>query len=171
MKAPSLFMFVALFLMYCKQGQDTKFQSDTSAVTSEISMVLDAWHLAASNADANTYFSFFENEDSIFMGTDDTERWTIGEFREWSKPYFDKGKAWSFTGFDRHIYISESGKMAWFDERLNTPNLGPSRGTGVLKKVGQHWKITHYNLSIPIPNDVQQEVSDIIQKHLKTTSK
>lgn len=127
--------------------------------------------MAAAKADAQSYFQFFENEDSIFMGTDDSERWNIKEFEAWSKPYFERGKAWEFTGFDRHIYIGESGKIAWFDERLNTPNLGPCRGTGVMKKVGSQWKISHYNLSIPIPNNIQPKVTSLILDHISSHSK
>ena len=44
--------------------------------------------------------------------------------------------------------------MAWFDEALDTPNMGPCRGSGVLVRGGDAWKIAQYNLSIPIPNDL-----------------
>ncbi|MEL7005235.1 MAG: nuclear transport factor 2 family protein, partial [Bacteroidota bacterium] len=94
---------------------------------------------------------------SIFMGTDATERWTVAEFRPWSKPYFDRGKAWSFTPENRYIYFSTDGTIAWFDEELKTPNLGPSRGTGVLNKTAKGWRISHYNLTVPIPNELVEE--------------
>jgi hypothetical protein len=127
----------------------------------EVISVLDSWHAAAADADFEKYFAYFENENSVFMGTDATERWTVAEFKPWSKPYFDRGKAWSFTGKNRHIYFNDEGTIAWFDEELDTPNLGPSRGTGVMKKVGDNWRIAHYNLTVPIPNEL---VDGVVQQ-------
>ena len=88
------------------------------------------------------------------MGTDATERWDIAEFKAYSKPHFDRGRAWNFTPVVRHVYISEEGKTAWFDEELDTPNLGPSRGTGTLVLKDGIWKLAHYNLTVPIPNAI-----------------
>ena len=129
----------------------------TLAQKSEVDNVLNDWHDAAAKADFERYFDHFENESSIFMGTDATERWTVAEFKPWSKPYFDRGRAWSFTPKNRFVYFSDGGDIAWFDEELDTPNLGPSRGTGVLKKTSNGWKIVHYNLTIPIPNALVSE--------------
>lgn len=127
-----------------------------------INSVLDDWHAAAAEGDFERYFDHFESDSSIFMGTDATERWTIAEFKPWSKPYFeDDGVAWTFTPTFREVYFSENGKVAWFDEELDTPNLGPSRGSGVLLKNEKGWKIAHYNLTIPIPNSI---VDDVVQQ-------
>jgi len=68
----------------------------------EITQMLNGWHLAAANADQQAYFNVID-EDGIYIGTDATEIWTKQEFFEWSKSYFDKGKAWSFTAVDRNI--------------------------------------------------------------------
>lgn len=113
--------------------------------------VLDDWHQAAAVADESRYFGHFA-PDGVFIGTDATERWTVPAFRVWAKPYFDKKKAWSFKPRDRHVALSADGKTAWFDEMLDTPNLGVCRGSGVLILNGGTWKIAQYNLSIPIPN-------------------
>lgn len=129
--------------------------------------VLDDWHNAAAEADFNRYFSHFTGDSAIFMGTDATERWTVAEFKPWSKPYFDRGKAWSFVPVERHIYLSDNQKTAWFDEALDTPNLGPARGTGVLVWRDSTWKITHYNLSIPIPNAIADTVVKQIKEALR----
>lgn len=128
--------------------------------------LLDDWHKAAANADFEKYFSYFENDSSIFMGTDATERWTVAEFKPWSKPYFDRGKAWTFAATSRKVYFSEDGKTSWFDEVLDTPNLGPSRGSGVLTKTANGWKISHYNLTVPIPNEIVEDVVDQIDSVL-----
>ncbi|MFP2924277.1 nuclear transport factor 2 family protein [Pyxidicoccus sp. 3LG] len=129
--------------------------------------VLDDWHKAATEADEPRYFGHF-TADAVFMGTDATERWTRDEFRAWSKPYFTRGKAWSFKAVKRYISISKDGAVAWFDETLDTPNLGPSRGSGVLVKQGSAWKIAQYNLSVPVPNDLMDDVVKRIAEYEKT---
>jgi hypothetical protein len=123
----------------------------------KVGAVLDDWHQAASVADEPRYFSYFA-PNGVFMGTDATERWTVAEFRTWAKPHFDSKKAWIFRPHDRHIDFSADGKTAWFDEMLDTPNLGPARGSGVLVLVGGKWKIAQYNLSIPIPNSLAASI-------------
>lgn len=147
---PILFLVLSTFsLQSCAQQVVTD--------RGEIDKVLNDWHDAAAKADFDRYFNHFENDSSIFMGTDATERWTVAQFRPWSKPYFDRGKAWSFTPEKRFVYFSDQGTTAWFDEELATPNLGPSRGTGVLRKTTNGWKIAHYNLTVPIPNELVGE--------------
>lgn len=123
---------------------------------------LDTWHKAAADANLNSYFDFMLDE-SVFMGTDATENWTKKEFYDFSKPYFDKGKAWTFTGFNRHFYFNESRTLAWFDEELNTW-MGTCRGSGVMKLTQDGWKLLHYNLSLPIPNDDMSGVIELLKK-------
>ncbi len=131
-----------------------------------INKTLDDWHKAAAAADFELYFSFFDSDMSVYMGTDATERWLLDDFKKYSKPHFDAGKAWSFVPVERHIRLSKDTYYAWFDERLDTPNLGPARGTGVLVLKNKEWKITHYNLSIPIPNAIMGDVKKQIEKEL-----
>ncbi|MCO6161233.1 nuclear transport factor 2 family protein [Flavobacterium sp. NRK F7] len=116
-----------------------------------IHALLDAWHQAAAKAQFDAYFNAMADE-SIFIGTDATENWDKKEFIAFAKPYFDKGKAWSFTPLERHIFVSKDGKTAWFDELLNT-QMKICRGSGVLVKEGKAWKIKHYVLSMTVPND------------------
>lgn len=124
-----------------------------------ISTLLNNWHKAASNADFNSYFDAMADE-SIFIGTDATENWNKTDFMAFAKPYFDKGKAWSFTALERNIYLSEDGKTAWFDELLNT-QMKICRGSGVVQKINDEWKIKHYVLSMTIPNDNTNDVIKI----------
>ncbi|NNB89321.1 nuclear transport factor 2 family protein [Corallococcus exiguus] len=131
-----------------------------------VATVLDDWHRAAAVANEPRYFSFF-TPDAVFMGTDGEERWTVDQFRVWSKPYFSKGKAWSFKSVSRNVFFSKDGQVAWFDEALDTPNLGPARGSGVLVKDAAGWKIAQYNLSVPIPNDLMGEVTNRIATYSK----
>ncbi|MEM7106608.1 MAG: nuclear transport factor 2 family protein [Bacteroidota bacterium] len=154
---------VLLLLAGCSTGVKVEYEEPT---VEDIHSLLDDWHKAAANADFEKYFSYFENDSSIFMGTDATERWTIAEFKPWSKPYFDRGSAWSFKATERVVYFSEDGRTSWFDEVLDTPNLGPSRGTGVLTRTLEGWKISHYNLTVPIPNEIVGNVVEQIDSVL-----
>ena len=124
-----------------------------------VSKVLDDLNTFAANADYKNYFDLFATESS-FIGTDATEVWNKKEFMDFSKPFFDKGKAWSFTSLKRNISFSSDGKYAWFDELLDT-QMKLCRGSGVLEKTGNQWKIKQYVLSQTIPNDVNDEVIKI----------
>ena len=99
------------------------------------------------------------------MGTDASERWTVTEFRAWAKPPFQRKSAWSFRPRDRHIVFSADGNTAWFDEMLDTPNLGLCRGSGVLVSLGGQWKIAQYNLPVPIPNALVSAIVKQIGAH------
>ncbi len=114
--------------------------------------MVDAWHAAAARADEGTYFALFA-KDGVFLGTDATERWTVPAFRAYAHPHFAKGKAWAFRSVRRSFSFSSDGNVAWFDEDLETNTLGPARGSGVLVREGASFKIAHYDLSVPIPNE------------------
>ncbi len=121
--------------------------------------LLDSWHLAAANADFDAYFGKMTS-DAVFIGTDATENWQNKAFREFSKPYFDRGKAWNFTSVERNIYLNESKNFGWFDELLDT-QMKLCRGSGVVKKENGQWKIAHYVLSIAVPNDNVGELIEL----------
>ena len=127
-----------------------------------IATVLDDWHLAAAQADEVRYFAHLA-EDAVFLGTDASERWTKPAFQAWAHTIFQRGKAWSFKATRRVVSLSKNGEVAWFDEDLATPNLGPSRGSGVLSKQGGRWRIEQYNLSVPIPNALMKTVKEQIE--------
>ena len=134
----------------------------------DVAAVLDSWHAAAAAAQEEKYFAFF-TADAVFLGTDATERWTRDEFRRYAHPHFAKGKAWSFKPVSRHVSFSADGAVAWFDEALDTPNLGPSRGSGVLVRENDQWRIAQYNLSVPIPNDLMDDFKKRIEGFEKKT--
>ena len=117
----------------------------------EISTVLETWHKAAAEADFEAYFGLM-TADSYFLGTDATENWQYEEFKAYAKPHFDKGKSWSFSTLERNIFTNLGEEIAWFDEHLDT-QMGICRGSGVMKKVDEQWKIAHYVLSIAVPNE------------------
>ena len=129
----------------------------------KIDSQLNAWHKAAADADFDAYFNLM-TDDAIFIGTDATENWNVEEFKAFAKPYFDRGKAWSFTAIERNIFVDPSQKTAWFDELLST-QMGICRGSGVLVKNAGSWKIRHYVLSIAIPNDDVDQVTALKKEH------
>lgn len=149
------YSILLLFLfLNCTNNKETALPSKI-----EINTLLDQWHKDASETNFKGYFDAMSNE-SIFIGTDATENWNKKAFMAFAKPYFDKGKAWNFTTLERNVYFSTDGKMAWFDELLNT-QMKICRGSGVLMKENETWKIKHYVLSMTIPNDNTAEVIKI----------
>jgi hypothetical protein len=133
-----------------------------------IAATLDAFHAAASKADFNGYFSLFA-PDGVFLGTDATERWTVEEFKAYAKPSFDKGHGWTYAAVEgkRFITIADDGKIAWFDELLINAKYGSCRGSGVLRRIGDNWRIAQYNLAFMIPNDVAKDVVALIKDKAK----
>ena len=143
--------------------------ADDAEQARAIGELLDGWHRAAAQADEEAYFSCF-TPDAVFLGTDATERWDVEAFRAYAHPHFAKGKAWSFAAVRRALVISRDGAVAWFDEDLAAPNLGPARGSGVvLQQEDGSWKIAHYNLAITVPNERFDEVKALLQRAQPTT--
>ncbi len=140
-------------------GDKNKSAPNPADQVKHLNALLDDWHLAASRADSDKFFGAM-TDDAIYIGTDATENWVKKDFIVWSKPFFDRGKAWSFTRLERNIYFDKSGNTAWFDELLNT-QMKICRGSGVLVKENSTWKIAHYVLSMTIPNDLSDKVIDI----------
>ncbi len=133
-----------LMLVACKQS--TNSNNDKQ----QISTMLDSFNEAAAKANYDTYFDFF-TADATFIGTDATENWTKKEFMIWSKPFFDKKKTWNFKSIQRHVYLKKDTDIAWFDELLLT-QMKICRGSGIVVKQGDKWKIQQYVLSTTIPN-------------------
>jgi hypothetical protein len=129
----------------------------------KVSAMLERFHAAAAAANEEAYFALFA-DGGVFLGTDAKERWTVPQFRAYAHPRFASGKAWSFKSVRREVSVH--GDTAWFDEELDTPNLGLARGSGVAVRdaKGGDWKVAQYNLSIPIPNERFSEVRTLIEK-------
>lgn len=151
---PLLILATSLSFTACQQKPVI---TDTGTSAKEIGNMLDSLNRAAARADFNAYFRYYA-EDGIFCGTDATERWNKQEFMKWSKPYFDKGKAWNFTAIERHIYLSPDGNIAWFDELLST-QMKICRGSGVVVKENNDWKLKQYVLSTTVPNSLVDTVT------------
>lgn len=129
--------------------QKTNKVSD-EIIKETVNASIDLWHKAAAEANFEAYFNLM-TPNAVFIGTDATENWQVNEFKAYAKPHFDKGKAWNFTPVERNVFVSEDKQTVWFDELLNT-QMKICRGSGVLTKENNQWKIAHYVLSIAIPN-------------------
>ena len=151
-----IFIFVIICIVFTQCKSDIK---ETADAQKQITAMLDSFNAAAARANFDTYFNFF-TEDAVFIGTDATERWDKKSYMAWAKPHFDKGKTWNFKPLERHIYIDKTGLLAWFDELLNT-RMKICRGSGVLIKQGNDWKIQQYVLSMTIPNSQSDTVIKI----------
>lgn len=148
------YIFLGLLNFY-----SLSFFAQNESPQKDVNQLVDLWHKAASEANFKQYFDVMA-DDAIFIGTDATEYWNKQEFENYAKPHFDKGKAWSFTTLERHIYFDSTGDTAWFDELLDT-QMKICRGSGVLVKTGGRWKIKHYVLSMTIPNETSKSVITI----------
>jgi len=125
-----------------------------------IGALLDDWHQAASVGDAPRYFAYFA-PDAVFIGTDASERWTVGEFEAYAAPHFEDGHGWTMRAERREIVVKEG--YAYFDEDLVSEGLGPVRGSGVLRRTPEGWAIAHYVLSFTIPNERVSELKALLE--------
>jgi len=154
MKKVIYLLVVGVLLSNCESNIVKSEKVDTAQEKEAVTILLDNWHKSAAEANFETYFNAMTSN-SVFIGTDASENWNYTQFKEFSKPYFDKGKAWNFTAIQRNIYVKN--KVAWFDELLDT-HMGICRGSGVLTKSENGWGIEHYVLSLTIPNDNIDEI-------------
>lgn len=157
MKKAIYLILLSVIIISCKT-EISKISINKTDEKKVITSLLNNWHKAAAKANYNNYFGALDSV-SIYIGTDVAEVWSKKQFSAFSKPYFNRGKAWAFTAVDRNVYFNKSGDTAWFDEILNTW-MGVCRGSGVLEKTGEDWKIKHYVLSITVPND---NINDVIK--------
>ncbi len=137
------------------QVTDTRRKADCIteplALADSVHAFVDAWHLAAAEADEATFFGSM-SADGIYLGTDASERWLRDTFHVWAQFAFDRESAWAFKAYDRQLYFSDNNKYVWWEEMLETW-MGPCRGSGVAHYENGAWKIKHYNLAVTIAND------------------
>lgn len=158
-----VFIPIVIFLGSCQQKSSDRFKlQDEVILKNEINSFINQWHSDAANADT-AYFSKIA-QNGVYIGTDKTEIWNKNEFQAWSKKYFDSGKAWSFKTISRNIYLSDNKDYAWFDELLDT-QMGVCRSSGVLKRTETAWEITHYQLSVTLPNELMNDFIELVKSN------
>jgi hypothetical protein len=135
-------------------------QQADPALARAINAFVDEWHDDAAHA----RLAYFDKmaPDGVYIGTDKHELWHRDEFKAWAKKFFDRGSAWSFKAVRRNVYASPDGSFVWFDEILDTPNMGPCMASGVIRKTGKGFEILHYQLSFAIPNELAGQVTKLV---------
>ena len=153
--------FLTILVFSCTENKSSQQLAsvDIPKEKKQISFMLDSFNVTAAQADYEAYFNFF-SDDAIYIGTDATENWSKAEFMIWAKPHFDKKKTWDFKSIQRNIYFGNQPDIAWFDELLNT-QMKICRGSGVVVKQNNEWKVRQYVLSMTIPNEKSDEVVNI----------
>ena len=132
-----------------------------------IGQVIDDFHDAAAHGDKDRYLGHL-TDDGVFMGTDEWERWPKHpEFTEYVGSRFQDGSGWKYKSVERTIRISNSADIAWFDEVIFSETTGRFRGTGVLSRQDNRWKIAHYAMSFLILNENWEEVVELTEKTKK----
>lgn len=127
----------------------------------ELGAFLDAWHEAASRADADVYLGSIA-DDGVFLGTDPSERWDKAAFSAYVLPYFEAGRGWTYLPSNRHAALE--GELAWFDETLENQKYGQLRGTGVARWQGGSWELLQYDLHFTIPNEAGGAVVLLLER-------
>ncbi|WP_019026489.1 nuclear transport factor 2 family protein [Colwellia piezophila] len=143
------------------------FVSSAASEQQSIEQALNSFHQAAADAQAKPYFDLL-SDDAIFLGTAASERWSKEQFKAFVEPYFSKGTGWLYTPTERNINLIQPGQVAFFDELLFSESYGTCRGSGVLIKTAQGWKISQYNLSIPMPNGLAKALVKQIKSYEKS---
>lgn len=135
-------ILVLFLVIYCK----------LSFANVQADKVLDKFHSAATEANYEDYMVLLA-EHAIFLGTDPTERWTKSEFAGFVQPYFSRGQGWEYTSVSRNISeVVGRNDILIFDELLKNDTYGLCKGSGVLIKTTEGWKIAQYNLSVALEN-------------------
>ena len=129
-----------------------------------VNSVLNELHEQASAANFERYFSLY-TDDAVFLGTDRDEYWPIEDFKAYAKPHFDKGNGWTYTPLERQLHFA--GNTAWFEEQLLSESYGQVRGTGVLVRTDNGWKVAQYNLTLPIPNPIFDTIAEDIKAYYR----
>ncbi len=145
----------------CATVHPMRTSLDRDASEFGVKMVLSAWHLAASQGLYELYFDSM-TDDAVFLGTDASERWTKVEFMGYAREPFSDGHGWTYVSRGPAVAFSDDGQTAWIDEVLDHEKYGVLRGTGVLMKDGDDWKIAHYSLTFLVPNEIAGEVVELI---------
>lgn len=125
-----------------------------------INALLDDFHQAAAVGDKQRYLNHFA-PNSVFMGTDDWERWPLAEFIDYVDKRFVDGKGWNYHSEERNVSFSTDGNTGWFDEIMVSEQWGRFRGTGVVVHIDNEWKIAFYSLTLLLPNEAWEKATQI----------
>jgi ketosteroid isomerase-like protein len=135
-------------------------QAEPQDAVAQVRAMLEDFHRAAAEADAERLFGHIDPEATIF-GTDATERWSAEQFRALTAPYLARGQGWTTLPVAQFVHLSEGEDFAWFHERLGSTRHGAMRGSGVARKQEGRWRIVHYDTAFPVPDRIFR---DLVQR-------
>jgi hypothetical protein len=164
-KSWNIMLLVLVFLSITGSSTACYDKTGQTNDSTEINAFIDQWHLAAAKADSVAYFESMAGN-SIYIGTDASERWSKTQFMTFARPFFKRGKAWDFKPYDRDLHISSDGQYVWFSELLTT-RMGVCRGSGIISLTPGGWKIEQYHLSATVPNILMDDFIRMINEHEK----
>jgi hypothetical protein len=161
-RIPMKSFFLACCLLLASMFNAAQAAPANAALAKQVNAFVDSWHDDAAHA----RLAYFDKiaEDGVYIGTDRSELWKREAFKEWAKGYFQgKQSAWTFRATQRNVYASADGKTIWFDELLDTENMGHCMASGVLRKTAKGFEIVHYQLSVAVPNEIADQVTGLIK--------
>jgi len=154
--------FLACCVLLASMFSPAQAAPADAALAKQVNAFVDAWHDDAAHARPD-YFDKIA-ADGVYIGTDRGELWKRDDFREWAKGYFQgKKSAWTFKATRRNVYATPDGSMIWFDELLDTENMGHCMASGVLRKTAKGFEIVHYQLSLAVPNEIADQVTGLVK--------
>lgn len=158
-----IILIILMFAIFsCKNNNKV---IDREAELKILNTFMDNWHHSAAIADENMFFGSMDSN-AVYLGTDPGERWLKSEFMSWGMKYFQRDTAWAFIPYNRIWEFTDDYQYAWFDELLET-HMGTCRGSGILKRFGDGWKIKQYNLTLTLPNDRMKDYRKMINLPIK----
>ncbi len=113
-------------------------------------------HRAKAEGDGERYFGHFA-ADGVFLGTDRAERFSLAGVRAILGPYYAHGARPTTIPIEQVVYPSADGGWAWFEQLVERQHVGRMRGTGVLRRVDDTWKLVHYNVVLTVPDDLTED--------------
>ncbi len=125
---------------------------------SEPAAMLDAFHRAGREADLEGYLGYLAQE-AVILGSDVGERFTREQVRRALESWFASGQGLETELVAVNATESEDGRFAWFDARLDKPSLCEMRGSGLLRREADGWKLVHYDFAFVIPNGLIELVT------------
>ncbi len=143
-------------------AERTTYSPSDALLIKDAHSTVDDWHQAAAAGDRDRYLGHFA-PDAVYMGTDPSERWDLATFTAYVQEHFQPGAGWSYQPSNRHIMLGSGSTMAWFDEELESNGYGALRGTGVMRRDSDEWKIVHYSMVFTVPNEVRSEVINAVR--------
>jgi ketosteroid isomerase-like protein len=106
---------------------------------------LDTLHQAGVDADPEAFTAVLA-PDAVFLGVADSARLQGQALRDFIDDSFSSGNAWDYRISARDVQLSADGSVAWFDESLESDELGSAYGSGVLTQSGGVWRVVQYSL-------------------------